>query len=39
MGRGALEGGWGVCLGGDDGDDGDDTISDMCALCVELDLP
>lgn len=36
MGRGALEGGWGVCLGGDDGDD---TISDMCALCVELDLP
>lgn len=37
MGRGALVGGWGVCLGGDD--DGDDTISDMCALCVELDLP
>lgn len=36
MGRGALVGGWGACL---EGDDGDDTISDMCALCVELDLP
>lgn len=35
MGRGALEGGWAGCLGGDDGDD---TISDVCGAGSPMTL-
>lgn len=39
MGRGALAGAWGDCLGGDDDDDDDDTISDVCSVVCGAGSP